>query len=29
MLQVAKWAEAALSFEVGIPKSLAPGPSAK
>jgi amidase len=29
MLRVAKWAEAALSFEVGIPKSLAPGPSAK
>jgi len=29
ILRVAKWAEAALSFEVGIPKSLAPGPSAK
>jgi Asp-tRNA(Asn)/Glu-tRNA(Gln) amidotransferase A subunit family amidase len=27
MLRVAKWAEAALSFEVGIPTSLAPGPS--
>jgi amidase len=29
MLRVAKWAEAALSFEVGIPNSLASGPSTK
>jgi Asp-tRNA(Asn)/Glu-tRNA(Gln) amidotransferase A subunit family amidase len=29
MLRVAKWAEAALSFEVGIPNILAPEPSTK
>ena len=29
LLRVAKWAEAALSFDVGIPKSLAPAPSIK